>query len=420
MKRQAFQPGEIRDENDNIIRPGVYNKHTPFATADNEGVVDHIINNFEALHEATASLDDSAAALQQTDEALQTDINNLRDSVNTAGYVRRTGTETITGDKTLSGDVTMTGVTSVPTANQGNSSKAIANTEFVARSLAALVNSAPETLNTLDELAKALGNDPNFAATVAASLGKKADAQEVEDTYLTKVQHVNDGHYIQRNTAYQVGDVLQSPNLPPGYIIIVTQAGTTGSTEPDWQTIKSNMGGVNNFGSIKFVVKNLRCRHEVGDIVPKVGEPKTYEYLMLADGSSFDRARYPQLAEIFSDGRLPNLNDGRFLEGSTTAGTAKGAGLPNITGIDGLHAPNRWTTIPTITDNAAGALKADGHLFRKGTKIHVPLVENTLTTLTSDLYGGVGFDASKSNPIYGASDTVQPKSYTVKYYICYA
>ena len=137
----------------------------------------------------------------------------------------------------------MTGVTSVPTANQGNSSKAIANTEFVARSLAALVNSAPETLNTLDELAKALGNDPNFAATVAASLGKKADAQEVEDTYLTKVQHVNDGHYIQRNTAYQVGDVLQSPNLPPGYIIIVTQAGTTGSTEPDWQTIKSNMGG---------------------------------------------------------------------------------------------------------------------------------------------------------------------------------
>lgn len=141
---------------------------------------------------------------------------------------------------------------------------------------------------------------------------------------------------------------------------------------------------------------------------------------MLADGSSFDRARYPQLAEIFSDGRLPNLNDGRFLEGSTTAGTAKGAGLPNITGIDGLHAPNRWTTIPTITDNAAGALKADGHLFRKGTKIHVPLVENTLTTLTSDLYGGVGFDASKSNPIYGASDTVQPKSYTVKYYICYA
>lgn len=250
MKRQAFQPGEIRDENDNIIRPGAYNKHTPFADATNEGVIDHIINNFDALHEATTSLDDSAAALQQadaalqqTDAALQADINSLRDSVDAAGYVRRTGTETITGNKTLSGDVTMTGVTSVPTANQGNSSNAIANTEFVARSIAALVNSAPETLNTLDELAKALGNDPNFAATVAVSLGKKADSKEVEDTYLTKVQHVNDGHYIQRNTAYQVGDVLQSPNLPPGYIIIVTQAGTTSSTEPDWDSVKSKMGG---------------------------------------------------------------------------------------------------------------------------------------------------------------------------------
>lgn len=50
-------------------------------------------------------------------------------------------------------------------------------------------------------------------------------------------------HYIQRNTAYAVGDVLTSPNLPYGTIIVVTQAGTTGADEPDWTTIKNNMGG---------------------------------------------------------------------------------------------------------------------------------------------------------------------------------
>ncbi|WP_440337952.1 hypothetical protein [Megasphaera sp.] len=49
MKRQAFQPGEIRDEQDNIIRPGAYGKNTALATSDNTGILDYIINNFQAL-----------------------------------------------------------------------------------------------------------------------------------------------------------------------------------------------------------------------------------------------------------------------------------------------------------------------------------------------------------------------------------
>lgn len=49
MKRQAFQPGEIRDEQDNIIRPGAYGKNTALATSDNMGILDYIINNFQAL-----------------------------------------------------------------------------------------------------------------------------------------------------------------------------------------------------------------------------------------------------------------------------------------------------------------------------------------------------------------------------------
>ena len=75
---------------------------------------------------------------------------------------------------------------SVPTANAGNSSKAIANTEFVAKSIAALVNGAPDQLNTLNELAKALGNDSNFAATVTAELAKKLNSTEAESTYAKK------------------------------------------------------------------------------------------------------------------------------------------------------------------------------------------------------------------------------------------
>lgn len=84
--------------------------------------------------------------------------------------------------------LTVTGETSVPTANAGNSSKAIANTEFVAKSISALVNGAPDQLNTLNELAKALGNDSNFAATLTAELAKKLNSAEAESTYATKTE----------------------------------------------------------------------------------------------------------------------------------------------------------------------------------------------------------------------------------------
>ncbi|WP_292018387.1 hypothetical protein [Megasphaera sp. UBA4382] len=97
----------------------------------------------------------------------------------------------ITTNALTATDATFTGITSVPTANQGNSSNTIASTEFVAKSISALVNGAPEQLNTLNELATALGNDSNFSATVTAELGKKANAAEVESTYAKKTDISN-------------------------------------------------------------------------------------------------------------------------------------------------------------------------------------------------------------------------------------
>ena len=47
--------------------------------------------------------------------------------------------------------------------------------DYTDTKVAALVDSAPETLDTLNELSAALGDDPNFAATMATSLGNKAD-----------------------------------------------------------------------------------------------------------------------------------------------------------------------------------------------------------------------------------------------------
>ena len=54
-----------------------------------------------------------------------------------------------------------------------------ATPEEVEAKISALVNQAPETLNTLSEIASALGNDPNFATTITALVGKKLGKTEV-------------------------------------------------------------------------------------------------------------------------------------------------------------------------------------------------------------------------------------------------
>jgi hypothetical protein len=61
----------------------------------------------------------------------------------------------------------------VDTASAGTNTTQIANTAFVQTAIANLVDSAPDTLNTLNELTAALGNDDNFAATVTNSISGK-------------------------------------------------------------------------------------------------------------------------------------------------------------------------------------------------------------------------------------------------------
>src|SRR5574344_914415 len=91
-----------------------------------------------------------------------------------AGFIDETGNN-INTRYALKDNTNLTGIPTAPTAASGTNTTQIATTEFVQSSVSSLVNSAPETLNTLNELATALGNDPNFATTVSTQLGLKAN-----------------------------------------------------------------------------------------------------------------------------------------------------------------------------------------------------------------------------------------------------
>ncbi len=66
-----------------------------------------------------------------------------------------------------------TGMPTAPTASQGTNNTQIATTAYVRAAISALVGSSPEALDTLNELAAALGNDPNFATTMTNALAGK-------------------------------------------------------------------------------------------------------------------------------------------------------------------------------------------------------------------------------------------------------
>ncbi|EAB4958732.1 shikimate transporter [Salmonella enterica subsp. arizonae] len=72
-----------------------------------------------------------------------------------------------------------TGTPTTPTPPDDAKGLQTANAEFVRKLIAALVGSVPESLDTLQELADALGNDPNFATTV---LNKLAGKQPLDET----------------------------------------------------------------------------------------------------------------------------------------------------------------------------------------------------------------------------------------------
>lgn len=95
MKPQAFQPGELRDEYDQIIRAGAYGKKTPFVNSDNNAILDYIMNNFDALY---AQIPNGRAYVKSVNNITPDSNGNVTVNVGSGGG---TGTN-ITVDSALS------------------------------------------------------------------------------------------------------------------------------------------------------------------------------------------------------------------------------------------------------------------------------------------------------------------------------
>jgi len=132
------------------------------------------------------------------------------------------------------------------------------------------------------------------------------------------------------------------------------------------------------------------------------------EGFLVCNGGEISRTTYSALFAVIGttygsgDGsttfNLPDLTD-RFLQGSTTSGTVKNAGLPGITGSVALHGSGTSTNLAGTSGSFAG--------FGVRSKYQVGTYVGDATS-----YDGFDFSASRSSSIYGNSSTVQPPALT--------
>lgn len=116
--------------------------------------------------------------------------------------------------------------------------------EAVTDAIADLVNSAPEALDTLYELAEALGNDPNFATTIATQLGQKVDTNTYEadkETFALKTEIPTKTSDLTNDSGYITSSVLsgyaQTSDIPDtSDMLTKTEAASTYQPIGDYLT----------------------------------------------------------------------------------------------------------------------------------------------------------------------------------------
>lgn len=177
----------------------------------------------------------------------------------------------------------------------------------------------------------------------------------------------------------------------------------TSNEKASWNDIYSSLRTHIN-DTTKHVSENNKTEL-VGEIKNYSGTSVPDGYL-LCDGSAVSRTTYAKLFAVIGttwgtgDGsstfNLPNLID-RVIWGASTAGEYLEAGLPNITGSFVVKDANGN---PAAIKNATGATSTNEAASRT-----MGLYYNSGSYIASDT---VMFDASKSNTIYGSSETVQP------------
>ncbi|WP_089613010.1 phage tail protein [Escherichia coli] len=326
----------------------------------------------------------------------------------------------------------LTGIPTAPTAAQGTNNTQIATTAYVRAAISALVGSSPEALDTLNELAAALGNDPNFATTMTNALAGKQPLDATLTalaglaTGANKLPYFTGTDTVSQTDLTSVGrDILAKTSvLAVIQYLGLRELGTSGekipllSTANTWSARQTFNGGItgaltgnaDTATKLKTAININGVRFDGSadiNINTLVSRGRVTALEANAQGTSGI-----QLYEAYNNGYPSPYGNVLHLKGATAAG--EGELFIGWSGTSGDHAPvhirsrrdtdsanwSEWAQIYTSKDSVPG-VNAKGNQDTSGNAATATKLQTACTI------NGVSFDGSKNIELTAADLNLQ-------------
>ncbi|MCP8778430.1 tail fiber protein [Escherichia coli] len=316
----------------------------------------------------------------------------------------------------------LTGVPTAPTAAQGTNNTQIATTAYVRAAISALVGSSPEALDTLNELAAALGNDPNFATTMTNALAGKQPLDATLTalaglaTGANKLPYFTGTDTVSQTDLTSVGrDILAKTSvLAVIQYLGLRELGTSGekipllSTANTWSARQTFNGGITGAlaGNADTATKlktaiNINGVRFDGSTNISIPTITSRGRVTALTGTTQGAATGLQMYEAYNNGYPTTYGNVLHLKGA--ASTGEGELLIGWSGTNGAHAPafirskrdstaaawSEWAQIYTSKDSVPG-VNAKGNQDTSGNAATATKLQTACTI------NGVSFDGSKN------------------------
>ncbi|EFH6494055.1 phage tail protein [Escherichia coli] len=316
----------------------------------------------------------------------------------------------------------LTGVPTAPTAAQGTNNTQIATTAYVRAAISALVGSSPEALDTLNELAAALGNDPNFATTMTNALAGKQPLDATLTalaglaTGANKLPYFTGTDTVSQTDLTSVGrDILAKTSvLAVIQYLGLRELGTSGekipllSTANTWSARQTFNGGITGalIGNADTATKlktaiNINGVRFDGSTNISIPTITSRGRVTALTGTTQGAATGLQMYEAYNNGYPSPYGNVLHLKGATAAG--EGELFIGWSGTSGAHAPvhirsrrdtdsanwSEWAQVYTSKDSIPG-VNAKGNQDTSGNAATATKLQTACTI------NGVSFDGSKN------------------------